>query len=221
MNFSDIAMAVSPFLAVILAYIKLTPSGMKEVDVFRQTMDRAFKAISTALDMDQNNEQFTKIVVLYDEGIRDLKSCLEMKFTTKEAHLAASTQREQMITSLQFAERRIAEIKNMHRNVSPPQIPVSALKSISDISSIPSKAVNSKVQQPRSKEADILAHQILDEILLDKPNVPWDSIVGLQVAKKALHEIVVLPYIRPELFTGLRSPARGVLLFGPPGNINF
>lgn len=54
-------------------------------------------------------------------------------------------------------------------------------------------------------------------ILSETPNVSWDDVAGLQTAKDSLKEAVILPIKFPQLFTGKRTPWRGILLYGPPG----
>ena len=61
------------------------------------------------------------------------------------------------------------------------------------------------------------AKQIFNEIVVKGDEVHWDDVAGLDAAKTALKEAVVYPFLRPDLFMGLREPARGMLLFGPPG----
>lgn len=61
------------------------------------------------------------------------------------------------------------------------------------------------------------AKQIFNEIVVKGDEVHWSDVAGLEIAKNALRETVVYPFLRPDLFMGLREPARGMLLFGPPG----
>lgn len=80
-------------------------------------------------------------------------------------------------------------------------------------------------KQPISKEKenstnnmeDYLLNKIESEILNMDSNISWDDIAGLENAKRIIKEIVVWPMLRPDLFTGLRGPPKGILLFGPPG----
>ncbi|GJM93609.1 hypothetical protein PR202_ga10177 [Eleusine coracana subsp. coracana] len=68
-----------------------------------------------------------------------------------------------------------------------------------------------------SAEMRNLAETLLRDIIRGSPYVKWESIKGLENAKRLLKEAVVMPIKYPKYFTGLLSPWKGILLFGPPG----
>lgn len=56
------------------------------------------------------------------------------------------------------------------------------------------------------------------EVLIEKPNVHWDDIGGLEAQKEELKEAVEWPLKYPELFKHFNTkPAKGIMLYGPPG----
>lgn len=69
-------------------------------------------------------------------------------------------------------------------------------------------------QDPETKK---LRGALAGAILTDKPNIKWEDVAGLEGAKEALKEAVILPIKFPHLFVGKRQPWKGILLYGPPG----
>jgi len=72
--------------------------------------------------------------------------------------------------------------------------------------------VHPKLQSCDPKLIELITFEMMESV-----GVTWDDIAGLHFAKKTLREIVVWPLLRPDVFTGLRGPPKGLLLFGPPG----
>ena len=81
----------------------------------------------------------------------------------------------------------------------------------------------SGAQKPKGTEGEEdgelakMKGQLGGAIVTEKPNVKWDDVAGLQSAKDALKEAVVLPVKFPQFFTGKRKAWSGFLLYGPPG----
>ncbi|GMM51978.1 putative AAA family ATPase [Starmerella bacillaris] len=104
-----------------------------------------------------------------------------------------------------------------------PKLMSPALSEISD----PSDASEGEEDEWELKKKDVMrklkgvdqqaAEQILNDIVIHGDPVNWDDIAGLDQAKSSLKEAVVYPFLRPDLFMGLREPVLGMLLFGPPG----
>ena len=66
-------------------------------------------------------------------------------------------------------------------------------------------------------EEDEMDAKISSEIMITNPGVKFSDIVGMKDLKQIVYEIIIIPTIRPDLFTGVLKPQRGILLFGPPG----
>ncbi|CAI9101608.1 OLC1v1038975C5 [Oldenlandia corymbosa var. corymbosa] len=86
---------------------------------------------------------------------------------------------------------------------------------------VPINSYNNAVSPKTSKHGsgyDSQLVEMINSVILDRSlSVKWEDIAGLEKAKQALTEMVILPTRRKDLFTGLRKPPKGLLLFGPPG----
>jgi len=69
----------------------------------------------------------------------------------------------------------------------------------------------------KDPEAAKLKAALSSAIVTETPNVKWSDVAGLESAKALLKEAVILPIKFPQLFTGKRTPWKGILLYGPPG----
>ncbi|XP_016053770.1 PREDICTED: fidgetin-like protein 1 [Miniopterus natalensis] len=81
---------------------------------------------------------------------------------------------------------------------------------------VPPEAAHPVDERLKSLEPKMI-ELIMSEIMDHGPPVNWEDIAGVEFAKATIKEIVVWPMMRPDIFTGLRGPPKGILLFGPPG----
>ncbi|KAK2963183.1 putative Vacuolar protein sorting-associated protein 4A [Blattamonas nauphoetae] len=176
----------------------------------------------------------------------DFKSLLQVACTTAESAESALKRKSYTeayslyLTAASTFEDVLKHPDCIRHQVSPPKLPRSnsaqpmkktvpshrqrdgasltisgSLKSFVDSIKNPEK--KQRYQQMLASCDPQIIQNIEREIVWDSTNISWDDIIGLQPLKELLNEVVVYPLIRPDIFTDLRAPPKGILLFGPPG----
>ncbi|KAA0171528.1 hypothetical protein FNF28_00738 [Cafeteria roenbergensis] len=82
------------------------------------------------------------------------------------------------------------------------------------LAALPPEEMPEQLRNLEPRMIEMIENEIMDS---GSTTVKFEDIAGLKHAKRAVVESVIWPMQRPDIFTGLRSLPKGILLFGPPG----
>ena len=174
-------------------YIQNDAQLKDKTDQFKKTLDFSLKSTRHQIQHKYEFKQRAGFAAVFNQA----KSAEEMKRWVKEALAPPQQQQQPQYRYQQLQKQQQQQYNNNNRNV--PQ---------ND---------NNKKKDDKQIVGNELRERVLSEIIDTAPGVKFTDVVGLDSAKQILREIIIIPNLRPDLFTGLRSPPRGLLLFGPPG----
>ncbi|XP_068692388.1 vacuolar protein sorting-associated protein 4B-like [Montipora capricornis] len=171
-----------------------------------ETLKKAIEIVTKATDEDKAGN-YEEALRLYEHGVEYFLHAIKYE---AQGDKSKESIRQKCVQYLDRAEKLKQYVKTKSKKK-----PVA--------SSGEGKEGNSKGKDDSSGDEDDSAEskklrgQLNSAIVMEKPNVQWADVAGLDSAKEALKEAVILPIKFPHLFTGKRTPWRGILLYGPPG----
>jgi len=169
------------------------------------TLQKAIDLVTKATEEDRN-KNYEEALKLYESGIEYFLHAL--KYET-QGEKAKDSIRGRCTQYLERAEKLKDYLKNGKNKKKPVKTGESNSKN--------DDKKNDSDDDGDDPEAKKLQNKLEGAIVVEKPCVKWSDIAGLEGAKEALKEAVILPIKFPHLFTGKRIPWKGILLFGPPG----
>ncbi len=159
-----------------------------------------------AQDPNQRKASFQQFVIAVDNLHKILKG-------TEISGNAATKLRELITAAARDAEQmkqQIGSPSSINHLSAPNQNGASPQRSNSQNKQDNPKKGNSDNDKDKAAFQEALQGAIITE----KPNVKWEDVAGLKVAKETLKEAIIFPTKFPEVFIGLRKPWKGILLYG-------
>ncbi|CAK5023787.1 unnamed protein product [Meloidogyne enterolobii] len=197
--------------------------------LFQKRSGKARESLRKALEADETRVNKRGVILLYKSAMRDFESALSTRLVScpPYKHAEIRQQQEKLGNFLESVKERLTKLEeddlsksgnetNTRQVMISRSVSRSARGAPTATTSAPSSSMtNSKLLKGVNSK---FGEETLSTILADSERITLRNVEGNEAAKEALEESVILPSLNPKLFTGLRAPCKGILLFGPPGN---